>query len=54
MTAMEQCLEAITEIKMAYNAMHHKVHKSGQVIGIWDNKPMPKADDWKLLDNDQA
>lgn len=54
MTAMEQCLEAITEIKMAYNAMHHKVHKSGQIIGIWDNKPMPKADDWKLLDNDQA
>ena len=52
MTAMEQCLEVITEIKMAYNAMNHKVHESGQVIGIWHNKA--KADDWKLLDNDQA
>ena len=54
MTAMEQCLEVITEIKMAYNAMNHKVHESGQVIGIWEKKAMPKVDDWKLLDNDQA
>ena len=38
MTAMEQCLEAITEIKMAYNAMHHKVQEDGQMIGIWENK----------------
>jgi len=54
MTAMEQCLEVITEIKMAYNAMNHKVHEIGQVIGIWEKKAMPKVDDWKLLDNDQA
>jgi hypothetical protein len=39
---------------MAYNAMNHKVHESGQVIGIWEKKAMPKVDDWKLLDNDQA
>lgn len=38
MTAMELCLEAITEIKMAYNAMHHKVQEDGQMIGIWENK----------------
>jgi hypothetical protein len=38
MTAMEKCLEAITEIKMAYNAIHHKVHETEQLIGIWENK----------------
>jgi hypothetical protein len=38
MNAMEQCLEAITEIKMAYNAMNHKVQQGNQMIGIWENK----------------
>ena len=38
MNAMEQCLEAITEIKMAYNAMNHKVHEAPHLIGIWENK----------------
>ena len=38
MTAMELCLEAITEIKMAYNAINHKVHETQNLIGIWENK----------------
>ncbi len=38
MDAMGLCLEAITEIKMAYNAIHHKVHETEQLIGIWENK----------------
>lgn len=38
MKAMEQCLEAIAEIKMAYNAMNHKVHEDQHLIGIWENK----------------
>jgi len=38
MNAMEKCLEAITEIKMAYNAMNHKVHEAQHLIGIWENK----------------
>jgi len=35
MDAMEQCLEVITEIKMAYNAMNHRVQQDGNLIGIW-------------------
>lgn len=38
MTAMEICLEAITEIKMAYNAMNHLSEHKDQMIGIWENK----------------
>jgi hypothetical protein len=40
MTAMEQCLEAITEIKMAYNAINHMVSTNDpdQIIGDWKNE----------------
>jgi len=38
MTAMELCLEAITEIKMAYNVLNHYSQHKDQMIGIWENK----------------
>ena len=38
MTAMELCLEAITEIKMAYNVLNHLSEHKDQMIGIWENK----------------
>jgi predicted DNA-binding protein with PD1-like motif len=38
MDAMTQCLDAIAEIKMAYNAMNHNVQDKDQLIGMWENK----------------
>lgn len=38
MTAMGLCLEAITEIKMAYNVMNDYSQHKDQLIGIWENK----------------
>ena len=38
MAAMEQCLEVITEIKMAYNVLNHLSEHKDQMIGIWENK----------------
>lgn len=36
--AMTLCLDAITEIKMAYNVMNHLSEHKDQLIGIWENK----------------
>jgi hypothetical protein len=36
--AMTSCLDAITEIKMAYNVMNHLSEHKDQLIGIWENK----------------
>jgi hypothetical protein len=38
MDAMGLCLEAITEIKMAYNVLNHLSEHKDQMIGIWENK----------------
>jgi hypothetical protein len=38
MNAMGLCLEAITEIKMAYNVLNHLSEHKDQMIGIWENK----------------
>lgn len=38
--AMETCLQAITELKLAYNAIHDLADKRhpNAMIGIWENK----------------
>ena len=37
--AMEKCLQAITEMKMAYNAINHYVTSDDpdDIVGVWVN-----------------